>query len=52
MIESDDYEEVEVRPYQCLIAKLIYLACSIRLDITFAIKQLSKYKFDLRKRHL
>lgn len=50
--ESDDYEKIELCPYQHLIGKLIYFAYKTRLDITFIVGQLSKYNFDSRKGHL
>lgn len=52
MIKSDDYEEMELWLYQCFMGKLIYFACGTRLDIAFAVGQLSKYNADLRKDHL
>lgn len=52
MIEPDDYEETELREYQRLIGKLMYLACGTRLDITFAVRQLSKHNADPKKGHL
>ena len=36
-----DYEEVDLKVYQRLIGKLIYLSCRTRSDISFVVKQLS-----------
>lgn len=36
-----DYEEVDLKVYQRLIGKLIYLSCGTRSDISFIIEQLS-----------
>lgn len=33
----EDYQETELREYQRLISKLIYLACGTRPDIAFAV---------------
>lgn len=52
MTDLKNYEKANLRTYQQLIGKLMYLICSIRSDITFAVRQLSKYNADLRKRYL
>lgn len=43
ILEYDNYEEVENKPYQQLIRKLMYLLCGMRPNIAFAIGQLSKH---------
>lgn len=52
MIEHDDYEDTEIKPFQQLIGKLMYLACGTRPDIAFIVGLLSRYNADLRKGHL
>lgn len=52
MSEHDDDEEAEIKPYQRLIGKLIYLSCETRLDIAFAVGQLSKHNSDPRLGHM
>lgn len=52
MIKFNNYEETEFCLYQCFICKLMYLAYSIRPDIVFTIRQLSKYNSDAKKGHL
>ena len=47
-----NYEETDLRTYQCLTDKLIYLACGTRSDIAFVVGQLSKYNANLKKNHL
>ncbi len=37
MVDPEDYEEADLRTYQRLIGKLMYLACGTRPDIAFAI---------------
>lgn len=49
---KDDYEEVGLKVYQCLISKLIYLSYGTRLDISFIVGQLSKRNSDPRVGHL
>ena len=39
--ESEDTDEVKLKDLQCIVDKLIYIACRIRSDITFAINCLS-----------
>lgn len=51
MLDSKDYKKTELYEYQWLIGKLIYLVCRTRPDITFAVRQLSKYNANLRKSH-
>lgn len=50
--KHDDYKEVEIKPYQQLIGKLMYLLCGTRPDITFGIGQFNKYNLDLRIGHM
>lgn len=52
MIDLEDYEETELREYQYLISKLIYLACGTRPDIALIVGQLSKHNADPKKDHL
>lgn len=49
---KDDYEEVDLKVYQRLIGKLMYLSCGIRLDILFVVGQLNKRNADPRVGHL
>lgn len=52
MLEDDDYKETDIKAYQRLIGKLIYLSCGIRPDIAFVVGQLSKWNADSRVGHL
>ncbi len=52
MSEPEDYREVDLRTYQRLIGKLIYLACGTRPDIAFVVGQLSRHNANPRKGHL
>lgn len=49
---EDDYEEVDLKVYQRLIGKLMYLSCGTRPDISFVVGQLSKRNADPRVGHL
>lgn len=49
--DPEGYKETELREYQRLISKLIYLVCGTRLDIVFTIGQLSKDNAISRKGH-
>lgn len=49
MGDPEDYEEADLRTYQQLIGKLMYLACGTRPDIAFTV---SKHNADPRKGHL
>ena len=52
MSEPGDYEEVDIKPYQRLIGKLMFLSCDTRPDIAFAVGQLSKHNSDPRAGHM
>lgn len=52
MQEADDYEEVEIKTYQRLIGKLMYLSYGTRPDIAFAVGQLSKHNADPQAGHM
>ena len=46
MQKPKDYKKAEIKLYQQLIDKLIYLLCGIKPDIFFAVRQLSKHNTD------
>lgn len=52
MLKDDDYEEADLKTYQRLIGKLMYLSCGTRPDISFAMGQLSQRNADPRVGHL
>lgn len=52
MTELEDYEKADLYTYQWLIGKLIYLACGIKPDISFVVKQLNRHNTNPRKDHL
>lgn len=52
MLNSNNYEETDIKAYQHLIRKLMYLSFSIRSSIAFIIRQLSKRNADSRVGHL
>lgn len=52
MLNPDDYNEIDLYEQQRLIGKLMYLACRIKADITFAISQLSKHNANPKRSHL
>lgn len=52
MTEYNNYEKAEIKPYQQLIKKLIYLSFSTRLDIAFAIRQVNKHNLDPKIGHI
>lgn len=52
MQDEDNYEEVDLKVYQCLIGKLMYLSCGTKPNISFVVGQLSKRNVDPRISHL
>lgn len=52
MQEENDYKKANLKTYQQLVNKLIYLSYSTRLNIAFVVGQLSKYNLNLRVGHL
>ncbi len=52
MLKPENYEEADLRMYQRLIDKLIYLACGTRPDIAFVVSQFSRHNADPKKGHL
>lgn len=48
MQKVTDYKKVEIKTYKQVIEKFIYLSFTIRLDILFAVSQLSKYNVNPR----
>ena len=51
MTDLEDYEETDLRMYQRLVGKLMYLSCGTRLDIAFVVGQLSRHNADPKKGH-
>lgn len=49
--KPDDYNKVDLRDYEKLIKKFIYLKCKSRPNIVFIIEKLSKYYMNLKKRY-
>ncbi len=49
MIEHNNYEDTEIKPYQHLIGKLMYLACDTKPDIAFIVGLLSRHNADPKK---
>lgn len=49
---EDDYKKVDLKVYQWLIGKLMYLSYGTRPDISFVVGQLSKQNADLRMGYL
>ena len=49
---EDDYEEVDLKVYQRLIGKLMYLSCGTRPNISFVVRQLNKRNADPKMEHL
>lgn len=52
MQEEDDYEEVDLKGYQQLVGKLMYLSCSTRPNITFVVDWPSRQNADPRMGYL
>ncbi len=48
MSESGNYDKTDLKGYQRLIRKLMYLSCGTRPDIAFIVGQLSKHNADPR----
>lgn len=52
MLKDDNYEETDIKIYQCSIKKLIYLLCGTKPDIVFVIKKPNKWNTDPRVGYL
>lgn len=52
MQDKKDYKKADIKAYQHLIGKLMYLFCGTRPDISFVMRQLSKRNADPRIEHL
>lgn len=52
MAEPDNYEEADLKSYQRLIWKLMYILCGTRPGIAFVVSQLSSHKADSRAGHI
>lgn len=52
MQRENNYKKADLKIYQRLIGKLIYLSCGTKLDIFFIVKQFSKQNADPRMGHL
>lgn len=50
--DPEDYKKVNLRIYQRLVRKLIYLLGGIRPNIVFVVRQLSRYNANPRKDYL
>lgn len=48
----DDYEDVDLKTYQWLIGKLMYISYDTWLDTAFVVKQLNKPNIDPKVRYL
>lgn len=51
MFKNNNYEKTNIKAYQRFMEKLIYLLCGIKPDISFIIRQLSKWNADLNVSH-
>lgn len=49
--KEGNYKKTNLKTYQQLFSKLIYLSYDTRPNIVFAVKQLNKYNSDLRIGH-
>lgn len=49
---EDNYKEVDLKVYQWLIGKLMYLSCRTRPNISFIVGQLNKQNANLKMGHL
>lgn len=45
-MQDNNYKEVDIKVYQQLIGKLMYLSCGTQPDISFVVGQLSKQNAD------
>lgn len=52
MNDTNDYKEINIKAYQRLLRKLMYLLCGTRSDISFAVGQLNKHNADPRVGYL
>lgn len=52
MLKDNNYEETDIKLFQCFIKKLIYLLYNTGLDIVFVIEQLNKQNKNLKIGHL
>lgn len=52
IIKHDNYKIIEIKPYQHLMRKFMYLTCGIWPNIAFIIGFFNKYNVDLRKNTL
>lgn len=51
MQRKDNYKKINLKIYQWLIGKLMYLSCDTRSDISFVVELLSKQNADPRMGH-
>lgn len=52
ILKSGDYDKADLKDYQCLIKKLIYLSYDTKPDNAFVISKLSKHNANLRIRYM
>lgn len=48
IFKNNNYEKTDIKTYQRLIKKLMYLLCNIRSNIVFIIGHLSKRNINLK----